>query len=536
MSNFFNFNNPVCMAGNSPSTFSYDPSILSLKELLLYELKQIAYYVDRLEGLDIDKSNIRGKLIDYISLIIVNLDFKRNSFNSIIESLKKIKEELEEEYQNVCENRGVIFQPLKPGKGVDSSKADLITAINQGERQSLLKNTSLSKEKKNLYEIMMNLITNACFYLVEIKTFDQRFEKGEKAVVRLLNATNFMAVPDKKLLDKIEEFGNENQDIISYYENMLFEKYGPITQVDVSLDMVEGKAILVSGHSFKDLELVLEATKERGINVYTHGELILAHAFDKLKKYPHLVGHYQKSMHNFVLDYSSFPGAILMTRNSQPHIDLIRGRLFTLDKNPAYGMTGLSDENMEPLIKSALEARGFTRDEKIETLKVGFDQDAVNNKLAEITNKLKTKEINHLILIDLLNYLEPMDKYMEKLFSILPKDDYIISFSYKETRNNLWHINSFSALFLFNKIIKHLKSEFNFADINLTVFLTRCDIHSVYHVLNLKHLGIKHIFLGECCPTTVNPTLVCGLQDLFNIHKISNTPEDDLKIILNGKS
>ena len=164
MSVFFNYSNPVCILGHAPVSVSHDPSIASLKELLIYELKQIAYYILKLEELSIDTKETKDKVIYFISLVIANLDFKRNEFNQIIEGLKFKKKEIEEAYIAHCNSHGTPSQLLKPSYKVDPAKSDVVNAIHEGERQALLKNTILSKTKKHLYEVILNIIEIHNFY------------------------------------------------------------------------------------------------------------------------------------------------------------------------------------------------------------------------------------------------------------------------------------------------------------------------------------------------------------------------------------
>lgn len=536
MNKFFNYTNPICIEGHTPIVFSYDPSILSLKELLIYELQQIAYYITKLEDLEIDTSDDRNRLVKFISLVVVNLDFRREMFDVIIQDLKAEKLKLETEYIRKSEEMGLPVQTIKSNNTFKTDKFDIISAINQGEKHSLLKNLNLSKNKKNLYEIMINLAKNSCLYLVEIENYDNApFVEGEKAVVRLLTAANFMTVAEDKLKNKVNEFIKINIKIMTKLKEILLNKYGPIVNSEVELSLKAGKAILVSGHFFKDLELVLEATKDSEINVYTHGDMLVAHSFKYFKKYKNLVGHYQRSLNNLQLDFASFPGVVLVTKNSQPHLDIIRGRIFTFEKHPAYGMAGIKEENLSELIKAANDAKGFRKDIEINKINVGFNTKEIDDKMNDIISKIKIGKIKHLFIIGLLNSLNATSLYIEKFLSLIPDDAFAISLSYTKEKENIWHIDSYSGIFLFHSILEKLKQEFSLPDLNLTVFLTRCDEDTISHIATLKNEGVKDIFVGNCCPTLISPALIEGLKDIYGIHYMSNSPQEDLEKILKSQ-
>lgn len=534
MSKFFSYNNPICIEGHTPRVFSYDPSIISLKELLLFEIKQIAYYIMKLEDLGTDISDVRNKVIKFISYVIVNLDFKRDKFNKIIEDLKKEKKKLEEKYLKTCEEKNAVFQPLKIPDELAEGKIDIIIAINEGEKQSFLKNTSISKTKKNLYEIISTLIQNACIFLVELENYGKKCPEGEEAVIKLLNSANFISLSEDKLKSKIKNFTEVNNKIMKKLKNTILNKYGPVEESEVDLSIKEGKCILVSGHFLKDLELVLEAVKDTDINVYTHTNLLLAHSLHKFKQYPNLAGHYQRSMNNLQLDFASFPGAVLMTQNSQPHVDVIRGRIFTFDKNPAFGIAGIDEENLEPLIKAANDAKGFKKDIEINKINVGYSIQNVNDKLDKIIENIKNGDIKRLFIIDMLNNLSSTGLYVENLLSNMPDDTFAISLSYNKEKENVWHINSYTDSFVFFDILKKLKENFDFNDLDLTIFLTKCDMYTISYIAYLKSLNIKRIYLGNCCPTEISPSLVEGMKEVFGISYISENPVKDLKDIENN--
>ncbi len=533
MSIFFNYDNPICNEGNSPSVFSFDPSILSLKELLLCELKHIAYYIVKLSDLSIDTSEIRNKVIQYISLVFVNMDFKRDEFKEIIEEIKEDRTILEEKYYGVCQKHGTTFQPLKPSYDLKAGTFDIISAINEGERQSIIKNTILSENKKTLYEVMMSLIKNACLHLVEIENYGRECEESKDAVIKLLNTTNFPTTPDEKWLAKINEFSKVTLKIMEQLREVFLEEYDGINEKEVSLDLKEGHAILVSGHFIKDLEEVLKATENEDIRVYTHNEMLIAHSLKKIQQYPNLTGHFHRGSNNIQMDFASFPGAILISKNSQPNVDIIRGRIFTSDSHSAFGISKIENNDLAPLIQAAKEAKGFKHDVEIGKLKVGYNKEEVTVKLNEILNKLKTNQIKHLFIVDLISQYPTKDLYIDSLIDSIPDDCYTISLSFDKKKDNVWHLDSFYGYSLIYYILNTIVERISQEELNkISVFLTQCNMQTISHILNLKALGLNSIYLGNCCPTAVNPSLIKGLNDIFDVKYMKGNPKDDLHTIL----
>ena len=534
MSIFFNYDNPICNECNSPSVFSFDPSILSLKELLLYELKHISYYILKLSEFSVDTTKERDKVINFISLVFVNLDFKRSEFNNIIEDIKGIRKNLEKVYLDYCKAHGTTFQPLKPSYDLSADKIDIISAIGEGERQAILKNTILSKTKKTLYEVMMSLIKTTCLYLVEIENYGEKCDEAKDAVIRLLNTTNFPSTGDDKWIAKVNDFVKVAHNVMKQLRGIFTEQYGPITEKEVSLDLKQGNAILVSGHFLRDLEDILKATQDQGINVYTHNDMMVAHSLDRISSYPNLAGHYHMPSHNIQMDFASFPGAILITKNSQPLMDIIRGRIFTLDDHSAFGMSKIKNNDFGPIIQAARDSAGFKKDIHLGKMTVGYNRENVLAKTREIIQKVQNNEIKHLFIVDLVNQYQVKDPYIETLLDMIPNDSYTISLSFKRQRENIWHIDSYYGYSLFYLIMDEITSKFNQDELNrVSLFLTQCNMQTITHILDVKNMGINSIYLGNCCPTAVNPSLIKGLDEMFDVRYIKGNPIKDLEDILN---
>ena len=163
---------------------------------------------------------------------------------------------------------------------------------------------------------------------------------------------------------------------------------------------------------------------------------------------------------------------------------------------------------------------------------VGYDQNFIDRKLQCIIECFNNGKYNHLIIIGTNNYNVPQTEYFEKLFDNLPNDCFVISFSYNRKKDNIWHIGTFYDMSLIYNVFDKLKEHENILKEKTTAFITQCHLQTISHAFNLKILGIKNIFLSECCPNVINPSIFDGMKDIFSIKKISSSAENDLKEIL----
>ena len=258
--------------------------------------------------------------------------------------------------------------------------------------------------------------------------------------------------------------------------------------------------------------------------------MISAFQYKQFNKFTNLVGHYQKSDNNFQLDFASFPGPIYISGNAVPKIDVIRGQIYTSEKYPAFGIAKIENNNFEPLINYALDSNGFDYDKEINTIKIGYNEKEIIEKINIILEKYKNNEIKKVIIIGLIDQFNQSNKYINEFLKNCHNDYYIISFSYNFNRENIWHVNSYFDFSVVYKIIEKLKENIPTIKDEISVFITDCNTTTIAHIFNLIYLEIKNIFLGPCCPNIINPVLIEGLCNLFNVKAITNAV-DDINVI-----
>jgi hydroxylamine reductase len=235
---------------------------------------------------------------------------------------------------------------------------------------------------------------------------------------------------------------------------------------------VKGKAILVSGHDLQDLYLLLEQTKDKGINIYTHGEMLPAHAYPKLKAYPHLVGNYGSAWQNQQVEFAQFPGAILMTSNCliEPAASY-RQRIFTSGPVGWTGIRHISNGDFTPLIQAALALPGFQDDEAERTLTVGFGQHAVLGVADKVIEAVKSGAIKHFFLIGGCDGAAPGRNYYTELAEMTPPDTVVMTLGCGKYR---FHEHDFGNIGGIPRLLDIGQCNDSYSAIKIAVRVSRC--------------------------------------------------------------
>ncbi len=533
MNKYFYYFHPSCSEGTSSVSFAYDSTIIPLKELLMFELQQIAYYLDKLSSLGVDVSAKRDKLIEFITVVITNLYLKREKFEFILKDLESNKDNLEELYLSVCEEQGIEPKVLTE-KEISGLRAGKFKEISIEERLKNFKNSVFPSSKQFFYEIIMRLVQSTSIMITELKEYGVNDTKSADEVVRVLAKCNFVNESDEVWEKNIDEFSKVNYRLNLTLSNVLSETYGAVKRHCIPTNTVKGKCILVTGHFYKDLEKILEATKDLDINIYTHADLLVAHSYEKFSRYPHLKGHYQRAYNNIQLDFASFPGPILITSHSIPHTEIIRGQIYTVDNFSTFGLAKIENGNFEPIIRYAQNSKGFLNDTPETKISVGYDSEEIRVRMEELGAKVNRGEIKHIFVLGGLDRFQGQDGYFKNFMDKCEKDCFVISFSYNFEKENLLHINSHYDFQLLWGMLEKLNREYGLKNYPISVFLTRCNSKAVSNIFNLRALGIKDIYLPPCFPNVMNPNLVKGLVDYFGVKMISDSAKEDIERILKG--
>ncbi len=508
------------------------PEIRAIQEVILMFTCQLAFY--ELKAEELNMAYFENKEI-VLSGVISLISTSEYSHEQLLDIISKIYSKLlyaRKEYQNFCTLNNIKCEDLKLSLKL-SPEMTLNEIIRAGEKVFLENYKKLSLRQKTLREILILVVKSICTNLSKLKEFDKTDLDVLKNMLEGLNILNFQRVALQKLKQKITSLSENNLELVRMLSSAQKEKFGPVMKKSVSRSTKPAKAILVSGSNLQNLYDVLKSSMDFEVDVYTHSDLLTAHALKRFEEFPNLKGQYGSCYTNCIVDFATFPGAILLTKNTFPNVDyLYRGKLFSGEDISPTGVLKIKNNDYTPLIKASLEAKGFTKGKEMPSISVGYDRSELENKLDEISEKFKTSEIENLLIVGRSDFSGVQDEYFKKLFKQLKPKTFVITFSHNSGKDNELHINLGNNLPLIADVIDKIFAKIDINSNRLSFFLTKCDPSSISYIINLHNAGAKKIFLTKCPPFVINPSIQSAMKNLYGIYQALN-PEDDLKIIYN---
>ncbi|MBE9501052.1 MAG: hydroxylamine reductase [Dehalococcoidia bacterium] len=322
-------------------------------------------------------------------------------------------------------------------------------------------------------------------------------------------------------------------------------RFGNPEPTSVSTGTKAGPGIVVSGHDLLDLYELLKQTEGTGINVYTHGEMLPAHAYPELKKFNHLVGNYGGAWQNQKKEFDEFPGAMLVTTNCVliPR-ESYRDRLFTCGVTGVPGVTHIEGRDFRPVIDKAKSSPALP-EKPGGTLTTGFHYTAVLRLADKIIELVKAGRIRHFFLVGGCDGAKPSRNYYTEFVQNVPQDCVVLTLGCGKFRFNNLNLGSIDGIprlidmgqcndaYSAIQVALALGNAFNCSvnDLPLSMVLSWFEQKAVAILLTLFHLGIKGIRIGPTLPAFITPNVLKVLQDNFDI-KLITTPEEDIKAIL----
>ena len=358
---------------------------------------------------------------------------------------------------------------------------------------------------------------------------------------------------EDELVQLVLKVGEINFKCIELLDRANTETYGVPTPTKVSTNIEPMPFIIISGHDLRDLALLLEQTKDKGVNVYTHGEMLPCHAYPELKKYPHLKGHFGTAWQNQRVEFDNVPAAILFTTNCiMPVKDSYKDRVFTTSA-VGYPEVVHIDENKDfsPVIEKALELGGYKQERKMtginggDILTVGFGHETVLGVADKVISAIKSGDLKHIFLVGGCDGAKTGRNYYTDFVKSAPKNTLILTLACGKFRFNdmdLGEIDGIPRLLDMGqcndtysavKVAVELSKAFDCTvnELPLSLILSWYEQKAVCILLTLLYLGIKEIRLGPSLPAFVSPNVLKFLVEKFGIKPIT-TAENDLKEIL----
>ncbi|MDR1777949.1 MAG: hydroxylamine reductase [Desulfovibrio sp.] len=357
----------------------------------------------------------------------------------------------------------------------------------------------------------------------------------------------------EKLLPLVMETGRINLKCMDLLDRANTGAYGVPKPTSVQLSVEKGPFVVVSGHDLHDLALLLEQTRGRCVNVYTHGEMLPAHAYPELKKYPQLKGNFGTAWQNQQKEFDGVPAPVLFTTNClMPVRDGYRDRVFTTSVVHFPGAVHIGEnKDFTPVINKALELGGYPEKRHMtginggDSVMTGFGHGAVLSAADTIVSAVKSKAIRHFFLVGGCDGARPGRNYYTDFVKQTPPDTLVLTLACGKYRFNDLDIGQIAGLprildmgqcndaWSAVKVALALSEAFNCGvnDLPLTLVLSWYEQKAVSILLSLLHLGIKNILLGPSLPAFVSPNVLSFLVEKYGIRPIS-TPAGDLAMIL----
>ncbi|HGW4590796.1 TPA: hydroxylamine reductase [Proteus mirabilis] len=352
-----------------------------------------------------------------------------------------------------------------------------------------------------------------------------------------------------ELLDNAMGIGQMNFRIMALLDKGETQAYGDPTPVSVNVRPVAGKAILISGHDLKDLQMLLEQTEGKGINVYTHGEMLPAHGYPELKKYKHLVGNYGSGWQNQQSEFAKFPGPVLMTSNCiiDPNVGNYGDRIWTRSIVGWPGVKHIKGDDFSEMIEQALSLEGFPYSEIEHLITVGFGRQTLLNAADTVIDLVSQKKLRHVFLVGGCDGSRGERSYYTDLARAIPQDCLIMTLACGKYRFNKLDFgtleglprlldvgqcnDAYSAIMLAVNLAEKLGCGVN--DLPLSLILSWFEQKAIVILLTLLSLGVKNIYTGPTAPAFLTDNLLAILNEKFGMRAIT-TPEQDLQEILSA--
>jgi len=350
-----------------------------------------------------------------------------------------------------------------------------------------------------------------------------------------------------ELLANAMAIGKMNFGVMEILDKGETDAYGHPQPTNVNVRPLAGKAILISGHDLKDLQMLLEQTADTGINIYTHGEMLPAHGYPELKKFPHLAGNYGSGWQNQQVEFAKFPGPVVMTSNCiiDPNVGNYGDRIWTRSIVGWPGVQHLEGENFAPVIAQALQLPGFRYSEIEQEITVGFGRQTLLGAADTVIDLVAAKKLRHIFLIGGCDGSRGERSYFTDLARSVPQDCLIMTLACGKYRFNKLDFGSieglprlldvgqcndaYSAIILAVNLAEKLGCGVN--DLPLSLVLSWFEQKAIVILLTLLSLGVKNIATGPTAPAFLTDNLLAILNEKFGLRAITSV-EQDLKTML----
>jgi hydroxylamine reductase len=513
------------------------PDTAVLQDLLIYTVKGLSQVAVEAGRAGVSDAEVNHYTCEAIFSTLTNVDFDPDRFVALIKQGVELRDRLKSETASAGSLDGpAAFSPAGDRAGM----------VAQGEAVGVMADESLNADIRSLRELLIYGVKGLAAYADHARILGQEDEAVYAFIHEAMAATLNDTLGVDELVGLALKCGEVNLRAMELLDAGNTGTYGHPVPTSVPLGPKQGKAILVSGHDLKDLDIILRQTEGKGINVYTHGEMLPTHGYPELKKHPHFYGHYGTAWQNQAKEFAAFPGAIVMTTNCiQKPKDSYMDHIFTTGLVGWPGVQHIADKDFTPAIEKALAMPGFEKDEPGKSVMVGFARNAVMGVAGQVIDAVKSKAIRHFFLVGGCDGAKPGRDYYTEFVEKVPEDCVVLTLACGKFRffdkelgdiggiPRLLDVGQCNDAYSAIKIAVALAEAFECGvnDLPLSMILSWYEQKACVILLTLLYLGIKDIRLGPSLPAFISPNVLDVLVKNFNIMPIG-TADEDLKAIL----
>jgi hydroxylamine reductase len=523
-----------------------DQEVAGLQDLLLWAAKGISMYAHRARQYGAKDRKIDRFVMEAMFTTVTNVNFDPVRLQNLLVQAGEVMDRAKSMYETAARNAGQEPERLD-GPAAWRPSATVEQSAKQAEAIALTERlTAYGPDLAGLQELMTYGLKGTAAYADHAMILGQ---EDDSIYAGFHEGLDYLAKDNptvEELVSRCLKVGELNLRVMELLDQANTSTYGDPVPTKVRITPVQGKAILISGHDLKDLEELLKQTEGKGINVYTHGEMLPAHGYPKLKAYKHLVGNYGGAWQDQQKEFEQFPGAILMTTNciQKPRQSYTK-RIFTTGLVAWPGLEHLTRDDFGQVVRAALEAPGFAETAPEKTILVGFGHAAVMGVSDKVIEAVKSGQIKHFFLIGGCDGAKSGRNYYTEFAQSVPQDSVILTLACGKYRFNklefgevagmprLLDVGQCNDAYSAIQIAVALSNAFGVGvnELPLSLVLSWYEQKAVAILLTLLSLGIKDIYLGPTLPVFVGPNVAEVLVNDFGIKPIT-TARKDLTAIL----
>jgi len=523
-----------------------DANTSDLQDLLVHGVKGIAQYAKRARDLGATDNKADSFMLYGLFTTLTNVNFSAERFVTLIQQAMEHRDRVKALYENTAKEKGVEVEALQgPAiwKAAKTQDALLVQA----------KSAAIDKDLDTAGEDIVGLRAMMLYGLKGVAAYAYHAYvlggEDEEIYAGLEKTLDFLAndpTDASELLAGNLEVGTINLKVMEVLDGANTGNFGVQEPGQARISHVKGKAILVSGHDMKDLHELLEQTKGTGINIYTHGEMLPAHAYPKLKAYSHLAGNYGTAWQNQHEEFAAFPGAIIMTSNCliEPQ-ESYKDRIFTAGPVGWPGLPHIENYDFSAVIEAAQAAPGFAEDEEERSVTVGFGHQAVLGVADKVIDAVKGGDIRHFFVVGGCDGAAPGRNYYTDLAEQIPDDCVILTLGCGKYRFHeqefgdiggiprLLDVGQCNDTYSAIQIASALSGAFECGvnDLPLSMMISWFEQKAVAVLLALLALGIRGIHLGPTLPAFISPAVLDILVKEFDLKPNGDVTEDLAKAL-----